>query len=55
MISRLGILFMRAIAHLPLPAVRAMGHALGWDRGESSMDLENDLFGSYTLVEKPQK
>ena len=29
MISRLGILFMRAIAHLPLGVVRAMGTALG--------------------------
>ena len=29
MISHLGILFMRAIAHLPLRAVRAMGAALG--------------------------
>ena len=36
-------------------AARGMGHALGWDRGESPMDLEKDLFGSYTLVEKPQK
>ena len=35
-------------------AARAMGHALGWDRGESPMDLEHDLFGSYTLVEKPE-
>jgi Kdo2-lipid IVA lauroyltransferase/acyltransferase len=30
MISRLGVLFMRAIAPLPLPWVRAMGRALGW-------------------------
>lgn len=30
MISHLGILFMKAIAPLPLPWVRAMGAALGW-------------------------
>ena len=29
MISRLGILFMRAISHLPLGVIRAMGSALG--------------------------
>jgi SAM-dependent methyltransferase len=29
---------------------RAMGKALGW--GASGMDLENDLFGHYTLVER---
>ena len=29
MISHLGVLFMRAIAPLPLPWIRAMGHALG--------------------------
>jgi KDO2-lipid IV(A) lauroyltransferase len=28
--SRLGVLFMRALAHLPLPWVRALGWALGW-------------------------
>jgi len=33
-------------------AARAMGHALGWDSGPSPMNLENDLFGLYTLVEK---
>jgi hypothetical protein len=27
--------------------------ALGWDKGDSPMDLENDLFVSYTLVRKP--
>ncbi len=35
------------------PAVRAMGRALNWDQGEDAMDLDNDLFGIYTLVEKP--
>lgn len=35
------------------PAARAMGRALGWDRGPSAMNLENDLFATYTLVQKP--
>jgi hypothetical protein len=35
-------------------AARAMGHTLGWDQGEDKMDLEHDLFGTYTLVEKPK-
>ncbi len=36
-------------------AARAMGHALGWNRGSSPMDLEHDLFAHYTLVEKPKR
>jgi hypothetical protein len=36
------------------PAARRMGHALGWDQGTSPMDLEKDLFATYTLVEKPR-
>jgi len=36
------------------PAARRMGHALGWDQGSSPMDLEKDLFATYTLVEKPR-
>ncbi len=35
------------------PAARAMGHALGWDQGEQPMNLEKDLFATYTLVRKP--
>jgi len=31
-------------------AARAMGRVLGWD---SDMDLSTDLFGTYTLVQKP--
>ena len=31
---------------------RALGKALGWDQGPGGMDLENDLFGHYTLVER---
>jgi hypothetical protein len=34
------------------PAARAMGHALGWDRGENPMDVEHDLFATWTLVRK---
>jgi SAM-dependent methyltransferase len=34
-------------------AARAMGHALGWDRGESPMDLAHDLFATWSLFEKP--
>jgi SAM-dependent methyltransferase len=34
-------------------SARAMGRALGWDQGESPMDLEHDLFAHYTRVEKP--
>ncbi len=37
------------------PAARAQGHALQWDRGDSPMDLEHDLFALYTLVEKPAR
>jgi hypothetical protein len=34
---------------------RTMGRALGWDSGPSPMDLENNLFATYTLVRKPGK
>jgi hypothetical protein len=33
-------------------AARAMGRALGWHEGPGAMDLEHDLFGTYTLVRK---
>jgi hypothetical protein len=36
------------------PAARAMAKALRWDQGDDGMDLENDLFALYTLVEKPR-
>ena len=36
------------------PAARKMAHALGWDQGSSPMDLEKDLFATWTLVEKPR-
>jgi SAM-dependent methyltransferase len=34
-------------------AARAMGRALGWDKGPSAMDLDKDLLALYTLVERP--
>lgn len=33
---------------------RKMGHTLGWDSGPDPMDLAQDLFAHYTLVEKPK-
>lgn len=33
---------------------RTMGHALGWDRGADAMDVEHDLFGQWTLAQKPR-
>jgi hypothetical protein len=35
------------------PDVRTMARALGWHEGEGGIDVENNLFGLYTLVEKP--
>ncbi len=37
------------------PAARRMGHALGWDRGQGGMDLEHDLFATWSLFEKPSR
>jgi len=40
------------------PAARAMGHALGWDAGGAAgggMDLEHDLFATWSLFEKPRR
>lgn len=34
-------------------AARAMARTLGWDKGQSPMDVNNDLFAHYTLVQKP--
>jgi SAM-dependent methyltransferase len=34
------------------PAAREMGRALGWDVGQSPMDLDHDLFATYTLTQK---
>lgn len=33
-------------------AARAMARALGWDKGEDPMDIENDLFAQYTLCRR---
>ena len=34
------------------PAARRMAHALGWDAGERPMDIEKDLFATYTLLRR---
>jgi len=34
------------------PSARAMGHALGWDKGEGGMKLEADLFATWSLFER---
>ena len=36
-------------------AARAIGHALGWDQGESPIDLKSDLFASYSLMERRRR
>jgi hypothetical protein len=33
--------------------IRNVAHALGWDKGESPIDLKTDLFAQYSLMEKP--
>lgn len=35
--------------------VRALARTLGWDKGSEPMDVEHDLFGLYTLVERPNQ
>jgi len=40
--------------HDDTETARALGRALGWDHEDPPMDLANDLFGVYTLVEKPR-
>jgi hypothetical protein len=38
------------------PAARAMGHALAWDAPDNGgMDLANDLFATYTLLQRPKR
>jgi SAM-dependent methyltransferase len=34
--------------------VRVMGRTMGWDRGEDAMDLQHDLFATYTVVRRPR-
>ncbi|NOT35286.1 MAG: hypothetical protein HOP12_14170 [Candidatus Eisenbacteria bacterium] len=34
------------------PAARAMGHALGWDRGDGGMKLESDLFAHVSVFRR---
>lgn len=33
---------------------RQMAHILGWDQGEGAMDLKNDLFAWYTILQRPR-
>jgi len=40
-----------AFDHNDDEAARAMARALGWDKGEGAMDVDNDLFALYTLAE----
>jgi SAM-dependent methyltransferase len=35
--------------------IRKFAHALGWDRGESPIDLKADVFALYSLMEKPAR
>jgi SAM-dependent methyltransferase len=35
------------------PVVRDLARGFEWDLGEQPIDIENDLFGMYTLVRKP--
>jgi SAM-dependent methyltransferase len=35
--------------------IRKLAHALGWDKGESPIDLKADLFAQYSLMEKPAR
>lgn len=34
-------------------AARAVARALGWDRGETPIDLKADLFATYSLMQRP--
>ncbi|MBX3377541.1 MAG: class I SAM-dependent methyltransferase [Phycisphaeraceae bacterium] len=33
---------------------RAMAHILGWDQGSNPMNLSDDLFATYTLLQRPK-
>lgn len=35
------------------PAVRIVGRNLGWNEGEDPMDIDGDLFATYTLLRRP--
>jgi hypothetical protein len=36
------------------PAIRRIAAALGWDKGDSPMDLRSDLFAQYSLMRKKE-
>jgi SAM-dependent methyltransferase len=44
-----------AFDHEDSDAMRSLAGALGWDRGESPIDLKTDLFALYSLFERPLK
>ena len=35
--------------------IRKFAHALGWDQGESPIDLKTDVFAKYSLMERPAR
>jgi 2-polyprenyl-3-methyl-5-hydroxy-6-metoxy-1,4-benzoquinol methylase len=35
------------------PGVRIVGRNLGWNEGEDAMDIDGDLFATYTLLRRP--
>jgi len=37
------------------PAAREMAQVLGWDKATPPMDIEHDLFATYTLAQKPSE
>jgi SAM-dependent methyltransferase len=37
------------------PAARRMGRALGWDQGQGAMDLDHDLFATWSMFQKRAK
>ena len=43
----------RVFDRIDTKSAREKGHVLEWDRGDGAMELRNDLFALYTLVEKP--
>jgi hypothetical protein len=41
--------------HDDTPAIRRVAHALGWDKGDSPIDLNTDLFAQYSIMRKRSK
>lgn len=34
------------------PAIRRVAHVLRWDTGEDAVDIEHDIFATYTLARR---